>query len=299
MSARVSTKPSRKFQQSVDWHTSSAPDGKSVGFHSVFDCVIGSAVLINQAGKAVSGGTTKRDKETLVGGSPPVLHDITTAADKVDSFVTALFSNDCSCSKKWCHSVRRLLTASLLRFYSAMTSSTLSWTIQAAHLNALINIHSHSRQTKPRDWHHALTRRHGRRVGARKCNKVLCRGTFLLPCRPIQLIPKEKTETFLDNLHFDLHCFVDHFNALTSAHCSLHSQHLIQAREMKDPRRNFAALARHNERMEEQLIESNKHIKRIRNRIEVMTPTKKKSDNDPTEGVIPLYSVTISRWRKT
>lgn len=118
-----------------------------------------------------------------------------------------------------------------------------------------------------------------------------------LPALPIELIPRNNGN-FLDNLRFDPRCFVDHFNALTSAYYSLHSQHLIQAREMKDLRHDFAAMSRRNERMEKQLIESNKHIERIGNRIEVMTPTKKKLDDEPIEGVIPFYSVTISRWRK-
>ena len=66
---------------------------------------------------------------------------------------------------------------------------------------------------------------------------------------------------------------------------------------MKDLRRDFAVMARRNEPMEKELMQANKHIERIGNRIEVMTPTQKKSD-EPAEGVIPFYSVTISRWLK-
>ena len=59
---------------------------------------------------------------------------------------------------------------------------------------------------------------------------------------------------------------------------------------MKDLRRDFAVMARRNEPVEKELMQASKHIERIGNRIEVMTPTQKKSD------VIPFYSVTISRW---
>ncbi|CAB9501439.1 unknown protein [Seminavis robusta] len=111
-----------------------------------------------------------------------------------------------------------------------------------------------------------------------------------LPALPIELIPRNNGN-FLDN-----RCFVDHFNALTSAYYSLHSQHLVQAREMTDLRRDFATLSCRNERMEQQLIESNKLLGRIGNRIEVMTPTKKELSDKPTEGY--KHELASSNWTR-
>lgn len=141
------------------------------GFHSMFDCVIGSTVLINQAGKAVSGWTMKRDSE-IVGGSPPVLHDITTLADKADGFVTAPFSNNCN--EKWRRSVRGSLTASLLRScddFIEIIFNHPSRTFERINQHPFV-----SDVKKPRHWC-VLMRQHGR-VGVPKSKKALCRGTL-------------------------------------------------------------------------------------------------------------------------
>jgi hypothetical protein len=47
------------------------------GFHTIFDYVIGSKTLTNQAGKALSGWASQRDNnEIITGGLPPVLTSI-------------------------------------------------------------------------------------------------------------------------------------------------------------------------------------------------------------------------------
>jgi hypothetical protein len=176
------------------------------GFHSVFHYVIGSAVLINQAGKAVSGWTTKRDNE-IVGGSPPVLHDIVTAADNVDSFVTALFSDDYCW--KWRRSVRGLLIASLLRFYDDFIDIILdhpSRTFERIDQHPFVfKVNEAKRlacidETTWKSW----------------CKEV--QQGFVqrnLPALPIELIPRNNGN-FLDNLRFDPRCFVDHFISMLS-----------------------------------------------------------------------------------
>ncbi len=63
------------------------------GFHSIFDCIVGSTVMQHQAGKAISGWTTKIG-DTTVGGQPPLLSDIETQTHLLDAFVEHLFIND-------------------------------------------------------------------------------------------------------------------------------------------------------------------------------------------------------------
>jgi hypothetical protein len=73
-----------------------------------------------------------------------------------------------------------------------------------------------------------------------------------LPALPIELTARNNGN-FLDNLCVHPRCFVDHFSALASAYYRLHLHHFIQAREMKDLRRDFAAMSRRNEPLEKQL----------------------------------------------
>jgi len=66
---------------------------KLQGFQSIFDCVIGSKIQTNQAGKALSGWTSRHDNK-IFGGLPPELTSIGSSPELVSGFVLALFSED-------------------------------------------------------------------------------------------------------------------------------------------------------------------------------------------------------------
>ena len=87
--------------------------------HSLFDYVIGSDRLLQQAGKAVSNWTTKVGGVT-VGGFPPTLDCLSSDPDKdkLDEFVSQLFKYDVK--EKWRWDFRNLMTGSLLRHYEAV-----------------------------------------------------------------------------------------------------------------------------------------------------------------------------------
>ncbi|CAB9501594.1 unknown protein [Seminavis robusta] len=74
----------------------------------------------------------------------------------------------------------------------------------------------------------------------------------------------------------------------------------MQARELKEVRRDLSTLVLRNERMEQQLTSATNQLERVGKRIEIITPTKKVSSNEPVgDGAsTPFYSATISLWRK-
>jgi hypothetical protein len=80
------------------------------GFHTIFDYVVGSKTLTNQAGKALSGWTSE-----IGGGIPPTLSSIRSSPELVNDFVLALFGDDIE--QRWPASIRNMLTATLLRHY--------------------------------------------------------------------------------------------------------------------------------------------------------------------------------------
>lgn len=89
------------------------------GFHSIFDYVVGSQVMLHQAGKAVSGWSSKIG-DSVVGGIPPTLEDISGDRNLVLGFVDLLFIRDER--NVWPQSVRQLLAGSLLRHYDDFLS---------------------------------------------------------------------------------------------------------------------------------------------------------------------------------
>ena len=77
------------------------------GFHTIFDYVIGSKMLTNQAGKALSGWTTSHNNE-IVGDRPPELKCIRSEPQLVNDSVVALFSDDIE--DRWPANIRNILT---------------------------------------------------------------------------------------------------------------------------------------------------------------------------------------------
>lgn len=186
------------------------------GFHSLFDYVVGSKVMSNQAGKAVSGWTS-RVGDTIVGGQPPVLSDITTAREQVAHFVDLVFINDVN--KQWPQDIRNLLVASLLRHYDEFC--------------LLI-------QTEPSGKFTALEKHHFVCSVKEKLNlaavsdstfeawkKEVKIGFFNrnLPALPIQNFPRylgDHTNQFHEVI-MDPRCFVDQFNSLAAHYQALHA----------------------------------------------------------------------------
>jgi hypothetical protein len=81
--------------------------------HSVFDYIMGTVNLMKSAGKSLAGWSFKYCG-TIIGGYPPVLEDIVTEVEKVEAFFNLLFGKFVNVDV----TVRRLLLASLLRFYN-------------------------------------------------------------------------------------------------------------------------------------------------------------------------------------
>jgi hypothetical protein len=133
------------------------------GFHTIFDYVIGSKTLTNQAGKALSGWTSRRDNE-IIGGLPPVLTSIQSSPELVNDFVLALFSEDIE--ERWPVSIRDILTATLLRYYE-----------EFIHI-----IEQHPAELYEDDSHHALVHTVNR---AWRLGKVSC-DTFNHWCKEIR-----------------------------------------------------------------------------------------------------------------
>ena len=62
---------------------------QSRAINTVFDYVVGTKTLTNQAGKALGGWTTRNCSDEIQGGIPPKLESIRTHADQVSDFVQA------------------------------------------------------------------------------------------------------------------------------------------------------------------------------------------------------------------
>ena len=79
--------------------------------HSVFDCITGSLVLTQQAGKAVSKWATKIG-DSIIGGQPPTFDDIESDPDTLGKFTNMLFEDDAN--GHWSPKARELLVMALL-----------------------------------------------------------------------------------------------------------------------------------------------------------------------------------------
>jgi hypothetical protein len=82
------------------------------GTLTIFDYVTGSERMSQQAGKVVSNWHSKAG-DTILGGQPPKLLDITTNHEQLQDFVDILFSYNRG--DNWSPLIRNLLVSSLLR----------------------------------------------------------------------------------------------------------------------------------------------------------------------------------------
>jgi hypothetical protein len=93
------------------------------GTLTTFHYVTGSERISQQAGKVVSNWHSKAG-DTILGGQPPKLQDITTNHEQLEDFVGILFAYDKD--DDWSPSIWNLLVSSLLRHYKEFVSTITS-----------------------------------------------------------------------------------------------------------------------------------------------------------------------------
>ena len=187
------------------------------GFHTIFDYIVGSTVMQQQAGKAMSGWTAKV-ADIVVGGQPPNLRDIHTEPHLLGAFISHLFIHDAG--NNWSPLIRELLVASMLRHYDEFCSIL---------------------QTEP-DGKFACLENHlfvatiqERLAMAGVSNNVFDAwrkevqvGFFNrnLPALAIQNFPRHLGDVSnpFHQVMVDPRCFIDHFNSLAAHYMGLHSQ---------------------------------------------------------------------------
>ena len=88
--------------------------------HSLFDYIVGSAKLLQQAGRSAAGWSHHNQSGEPRGGVPPTMDSLRADPDyhKSEMFVRQLFKNDTK--NKWNPTIRRLAAASLLRHYDSV-----------------------------------------------------------------------------------------------------------------------------------------------------------------------------------
>ena len=187
------------------------------GFHSIFDYIVGSTVMQQQAGKAISGWTAKIG-DTTVGGQPPSLRDIHTSPDLLEPFVAHVFIHDTS--NGWHPTIRELLVASMLRHYDDFCAL-----LQQEPENRFERVEDHFFVATIQDKLQA-SGVDGATFEAWK--KEVRIGFFNknLPALAIQDFPRHLGDTAnpFHQIMMDPRCFVDHFNSLAAHYMGLHSQ---------------------------------------------------------------------------
>ena len=88
------------------------------GFHSLFDYVVGTMTMAQQAGKALAGWTTAHGNH-VPGGIPPSLLDIQTEQQKAKEFSALLFGSVEGLEPD----AKSMMTATILRFYGDFCSA--------------------------------------------------------------------------------------------------------------------------------------------------------------------------------
>lgn len=185
------------------------------GFHSVFDYVVGTIVMLKQAAKAVSGWTAKIG-ETVMGGIPPSLDDVRVENDKLNVFVEHLFIKDVN--NHWSQPIRQILVATLLRHYEEFE-------------NTIAMEPSGDFQDPSKHLFVACIKQKLYEAGVEtelfhQWQEQVKEGFFNrnLPALPIQNFPRGMGDVNnpFHNVVLDPRCFTDHINALTQQYMALH-----------------------------------------------------------------------------
>lgn len=241
--------------------------------HSVFDYVVGSKVLTNQAGKALSCWTVKGLNGEIVGGLPPTLVSVKTHREPLDDFVHVLFVDDIG--NRWPASIRVLLTASLLKWYDDFV--------------AVIQEH-------PKGVYEDFSRHPLVHAVERACVSAKVDGeTFKSWCRevrdgfsinnyaalPYDMLPKAH------NILVDPRSMIDFFNTLTSSFNGLFNQKMVLEEDVVSLRRENAQQTRTIERLERVVTDLQTSNKRIVDVLELKYDKKPLANRKP----VPQTSV--------
>ena len=192
------------------------------GFHSLFDYVIGSEVMCQQSGKALSNWTTKVGDVTI-GGQPAKLNEAgPTESAKLYEFVTQIFADDVE--KQYSDDVRSLLVAAILRHYDDFVDALRldpDGTFVGDCTNHLFvnKIHEHLHNADVsmdtfKEWKSQV------REGFFQRNMLAL---------PIESFARHSSDgRAVERITMDPRCFVDHHNALVSTYqallCQYHTQ---------------------------------------------------------------------------
>lgn len=217
--------------------------------HSVFDYVVGSKILTNQAGKALSGWTVKGLNGEIVGGRPPTLVSVKTTPQLLDDFIHVLFVDDIE--KRWPDSIRVLLTASLLRWYDDFAAI----------------IKDHPKRIYEDSARHPLVHSVERACVSAKVDAE----TFKSWCREVRdgfavsnymAVPYELLPTG-HNIQVDPRSMVDFFNTLVGSFNGLFNQKMVLEEDIASLRRENAQQTRTIERLENVVTDLQKSNTRI------------------------------------
>ena len=185
------------------------------GIHSLFDYVVGSRPLLQAAGKALSNWTCKLG-DVIAGGQPPNLADISTAREKLDAFVEAIFGDDED--EQWSTPIRWVLTATLLRHYNDFCD------IVASHPEGkFTNVHNHLLVSRIDT---CLQRSGVTQAEFDAWKQEVNQGFFSrnAVALPIENFPRHLLDQRypMSSIVMDPRTFVDHFNTLAHCYHSLH-----------------------------------------------------------------------------
>ena len=188
--------------------------------------------MSQQAGKVVSNWHSKAG-DTILGGQPPKLQDITTNHEQLDDFVNILFAFDKD--DDWSSSIRNLLVSSLLRHYGEFAS------IIKSHPG---NIYSDTN-------HHPFIHRvndalRGATVSQETFDawQLEIRYGFAsrnAPAMPIEAL-RNHAPKLVDNFYIDTRTFTDHYNQLVVCFQSQHGTSVVQSEQIGTMSKRIDAL---------------------------------------------------------
>lgn len=253
------------------------------GFHSIFDYVIGSKNLTNQAGKALSGWTSSGQDSDIIGGVPPMLSSIRSNPGQVNDFIMVLFSNDVE--ERWPTTIRNSLVASLLRHYDDFILAI------SQHPNELYNDPSrhplvHSIRNTQR-----ITQVSDTTLVAwcKEIKEGFATNNFM--ALPIQCLPSETK--------IDPRSLYDRFNHICSAYNGLFTQKMALEDNVSRLRLDVTNSLQQIHLMRQTIEDQSEILRRITNVLEIKfsKPTEPSQELSQNETVM-YFSDTMKRWRR-
>jgi hypothetical protein len=259
------------------------------GTLTIFDYVIGSERLSQQAGKVVSNWHSKAG-DTILGGQPPKLQDITTNSEQLDDFVNILFAYDKD--RDWPSSIRNLLVSSLLRHYEEFISIIKSHP-EAAYIPS----------------HHPFVHRVNDALRSAKVSqetfeawKLEIRHGFAsrnAPALPIEAL-RNQAPKVVDNFYVDTRTFTDHYNQLVVCFQSLHGTAVVQGEQIGTMSKRIDALETELKESRSERKRSIELLESIADRIAVDYQKGPLQKNQKTDsGMVLPFSVSYEHLKRS